>query len=263
MRAEVKGSAAYYGVGSGHPEENAPAVIFVHGAGFDHSVWVMPSRYFARHGMRVIAPDLPAHGRSEGPALESIEAMADWVAELVQQTVPAGVPVTLVGHSMGSLVVLCAADRFPDRFVGVCLLGTSTPMPVGPPLLNAARDNHPAAYEMANTWSHSTQGKLGAAQNPGMSNFMSGQRWLERMAEDAYHADLAACHNYERSRNPLPQRTLVLIGTEDKMTAPKAGLAAADLLGAEATVMLEGAGHAMLSEQPNEVLDALSDFILR
>jgi pimeloyl-ACP methyl ester carboxylesterase len=25
-------------------------------------VWVMPSRYFARHGLRVLAPDLPGHG---------------------------------------------------------------------------------------------------------------------------------------------------------------------------------------------------------
>ena len=54
----------------------------------------------------------------------------------------------------------------------------------------------------------------------------------------------------------------MLIGSEDKMTSPKAGLAVADLLEAEATVLLEGSGHAMLSEQPNQVLDALSEFIL-
>lgn len=262
MRVEVNKSTVYYGVGSGHPSNEADAVVFVHGAGFDHSVWVLPARYFARHGMRVIAPDLPAHGRSDGDALTSIESMADWVAELIEATIPRDVNTTVVGHSMGSLVTLAVADRHSDKVDKVALLGTSAPMPVGPPLLNAAKDNHHAAFDMANTWSHSTAGRIGASQNPGLSNFNSGERWLERMAPDVYHADLAACNAYQRKGGALSQETLVIIGSEDKMTQPRAGLSVADIVQADTTVMLDGSGHAMLSEQPNQVLDALRDFIL-
>ena len=45
-----------------------PAMVFLHGAGFDHSVWVLLARAFAHHGFGVLAPDLPGHGRSAGPA---------------------------------------------------------------------------------------------------------------------------------------------------------------------------------------------------
>ena len=262
MKVRMTQGTAYYGVGSGHPSEHADSVFFIHGAGFDHSVWVLPARYFARHGLNVIAPDLPAHGRSDGPALTTIESMADWVVELIDLTAHAESNTTLVGHSMGSLVALAVADRHPDKVQALALLGTSTPMPVGPPLLNAAKDNHHAAYEMANTWSHSTVGRIGASQNPGLSNFVSGERWLERMAPDVYHADLAACNAYRREEVALAQRTMVIVGSADKMTVPKAGHTVADTIAADATVVLRGSGHAMLSEQPNEVLDALRDFIL-
>ena len=43
----------------------------------------MPARYFARHGWRVVAVDLPGHGRSGGALLTSIDQMADWVAQLI------------------------------------------------------------------------------------------------------------------------------------------------------------------------------------
>lgn len=262
MRISLNYGEAYYGVGSGHPAEDADAIVFIHGAGFDHSVWVMPARYFARHGLRVIAPDLPGHGRSAGPALTTIEDMADWVAELISATIPEGVRTTVVGHSMGSLVALAVADRHAEQISGLALLGTSAPMPVGPPLLDAAKDNHHAAYEMANTWSHSTGGRIGASQNPGLSNFNSGERWLERMGRGAYHADLAACNAYQREAADVDVRSLVIIGSADRMTSPRAGRTVAETLHAEKTVLLEGSGHAMLSERPNEVLDALRDFIL-
>ena len=60
MRTEIDGRTVFYGTGSGTPETGAQPIVFVHGAGFDHSIWVMPARYFARHGYQVIAPDLPA-----------------------------------------------------------------------------------------------------------------------------------------------------------------------------------------------------------
>ena len=54
MRFEIKNKTAYYGSGSGASEDGQP-IVFIHGAGFDHTVWVLPARYFARKGFRVIA----------------------------------------------------------------------------------------------------------------------------------------------------------------------------------------------------------------
>src|SRR3954465_4890217 len=82
-------------------------MVFVHGAGLDHSSFGLQSRYFAYHGWNVLALDLPGHGRSEGPPIPDIEGMAQWVFEVFKtlKIEKAGI----VGHSMGSLVSLeCA-----------------------------------------------------------------------------------------------------------------------------------------------------------
>ena len=63
MNIQIDGKTIAYSNGSGHSSQHAPLIIFLHGAGMDHSVWVMPARYFARHGYRVMAVDLPGHGR--------------------------------------------------------------------------------------------------------------------------------------------------------------------------------------------------------
>jgi len=260
VRTTYNGAQVCYGTGSGHPVSDARNIVFIHGAGFDHAIWVMPARYFARHGFRVVAPDLPGHGRSQGPPLRTIEDMADWVAGLMRQELDR--PAVIVGHSMGSLVTLAIADRHPELVERLVLLGASSPMPVGLPLLNAAADNHHAAIEMANTWSHSTQGRMGASQVPGVSNLISGERWLERMPDGAYHADLAACNAFNAELKVGKVPVLVIAGADDRMTPAQAGVQVARMLERADSVVLPGCGHSMLAEQPNQVLDALADFIL-
>jgi pimeloyl-ACP methyl ester carboxylesterase len=79
----------------------------------DHTVWQLPARSFAWHGHSVLAPDLPGHGRSEGPALTSVAALAVWVAQLLDA---AGVrEAALVGHSMGGAIALEAAAALGAR----------------------------------------------------------------------------------------------------------------------------------------------------
>ena len=282
MYLDINKKRIYYGVGraagssssSSSGESTPPAnIVFLHGAGFDHSVWVMPSRFFARRGLNVLAPDFPGHGRSEGPPLQSIESMADWLAELIKQTCinkgtkpgessnrPASL--TIVGHSMGSLVAMSFAQRHGHLCDKIALLGASSPMRVGPPLLDAAADNDPAAFSMANTWSHVSGSGLGSTANPGMSNFISGSRWLQRMPDDVYYADLAACNQFELDISQLQTATLVVAGHKDKMTPVAAGRQVAKEMPNSELVTIADCGHSMLSERPNEVLDALSQFVL-
>ena len=55
---------------------------------------------------------------------------------------------------------------------------------------------------------------------------------------------------------------LVIAGDADLMTPARAGVAVARSL-PNSTVVRLASGHAMLSEQPNEVLDALMVFVRR
>ena len=261
MRIEINGNEVFYGTGSGTPSDAANTLIFVHGAGFDHTIWVMPARYFARHGWRVVALDLPGHGRSQGQALTSIAQMADWLAQVIDAVSP-NQQASVVGHSMGSLVAMSLAARHANKVQKLALLGTSAPMPVADVLLNAALDNDQAAIDMTNTWSHSARGSLGSSQNPGVSNLHIGERLLQQAGAGVFHTDLAACNGFTvDGLAEVKQPTLVIIGDEDKMTPPRAGLAVADQLPHVQQRRLAGCGHSMLSEQPNQVLDELAAFL--
>ena len=74
-------------------------MIFLHGSGLDHTFWGLHSRFFAFRNYAVLVPDLPGHTHSEGPGLTSIEAMADWVNEVVEALDVTDI--SLVAHSMG------------------------------------------------------------------------------------------------------------------------------------------------------------------
>jgi pimeloyl-ACP methyl ester carboxylesterase len=69
-----------------------------------------------------------------------------------------------------------------------------------------------------------------------------------------------ACNSFEGALSAAARvacPTLVIAGSEDRMTPAKAGAALAEALpGAELTI-LPGAGHMMMVEQPDETLDAL------
>lgn len=264
MKVQLRGEEVLFGTGSGHPEKGARTVVFIHGAGFDHAVWVMPARFFARHGFRVLAPDLPAHGGSGGAPLTSINDMADWLAEFVQLTCADEdlSAVSLVGHSMGSLVAMTFAERYPDMTDRLALLGVSSPMPVGKVLLDAAQDNHHAAIDMANSWSHSRFGHMAPGQAPGLSNLNSDERWLERMDDGVYHTDLAACNAHSAGINVGDKPVLLILGGADRMTPVKVGQRVAQSIAHVQTVILPDCGHAMLNEQPNQVLDALAEFVM-
>ena len=55
----------------------------MHGSGLTHIVWSLHEQFYVSQGFNVLSVDIPGHGRSEGPALTSIEKISDWVKNLM------------------------------------------------------------------------------------------------------------------------------------------------------------------------------------
>lgn len=238
------------------------ALVFIHGAQQDHSCWMLHSRWFARHGYTVLAPDLPGHGRSAGDPLPSIEAMADWVRALLDALGLARAAV--IGHSMGSLIALELAARFPERVARLALLGTSLPMPVARALLDACRDDEPRAVEMVNTWSFSAAARLGGSALPGLWLPGLNRRLMLRQKPGVFAVDMNACNAYARPADSLARLALpvlMLAGSQDRMTPPRAAKSLQASLPDARLCVIEGSGHALMAEQPRAVLDALIAFL--
>ena len=267
MELEVNGQPAYAYTGGKPFDASLPCAVFIHGAQNDHSVWGLQSRWFAHHGFAVLAVDLPGHGRSAGRPLATIADLADWT-EMLLERVGAGDTaknVSLVGHSMGSLTALECASRHPARIARIALVGTAVPMPVSDALLGAAKDREPKAIAMINTWSHSPRGTIGGNTVPGMWLLGTSRRLMERQQPGVLYNDLAACNAYTHGMEAAAALTcpaLIISGSRDLMTHPRAAARLAAALGHARSVSLDGAGHALMAEQPDAVLDALRSFIV-
>jgi pimeloyl-ACP methyl ester carboxylesterase len=261
MQFIVEGYPAYAYTGGRPFAPGEAAIVFVHGAAFDHSVWQWQSRYCAWHGHPVLALDLPAHGRSPGAIRGSVESLARWLLAFLDA---AGLArAALVGHSMGALVALELALAHPERVSRLALLGISVPMPVGDAFLAAARDDSPAALDMEATWGHARNVLLATSAVPGAVLLGASRRLNGRSRRGVLAADLGACAAYRPADERLAALalpTLVVAGKRDQMTAWKAGKAVAERIPGARFVSVD-AGHSMMSEAPRAVLVALRDFL--
>ena len=178
--------------------QRCPTVVFLHGAGFDHSAWALHSRWFAHHGFGVLAADLPGHGRSQGKPLTSIEAMADWTVALLDA---AGAKQARADRPLDGLADRARSRRapsrarqraLPDRNVG--RRWRSAPICSAPPEAN----DHDA-IDMVSIWGLGFPAEIGGSLAPGVWMHGGAERMLEAAAPGVLHADLAACNAYRNA----------------------------------------------------------------
>jgi pimeloyl-ACP methyl ester carboxylesterase len=263
MMLEVDGSPVFLSTGGQPLDAAKPAVLLLHGAGLDHSVWSLQSRYLAHHGRAVVAPDLPSHGRSAGKPLTTIADLAAWGWSLLDELKVE--QASVAGHSMGSLVALAMAASQPKRLNSLILIAAAAEMPVHPDLLTAARDDVAAASALISMWGFGPAGQVGGNRVPGMQMRLGGQRLLERSAPGVLATDLAACNGYRDGLSDAAKvqcQAHLLLGSEDRMTPPSKGRQLATAMtsakGRAEITVLPHCGHMIMAERPNETIDVLA-----
>lgn len=258
MLLEVRGHATFAATGGRPPCPARPTVLFVHGAGQDHSIWTLATRHFARRDRNVLAVDLPGHGRSGGAPLQTVEQLADWLIAVLD-AVEMG-QAAIAGHSLGSLAAIAAAARHPGRVRAIALIGTALPMTVSVRLLEAAREDRHEAIGMLTEWGFSQVIREDGTPAPANPLREAGQRLLEKARPGVIYTDLRACNDYAAGLEHAAAvrcPALLILGACDRLTPPRSARRLAATLPDAETVILEGAGHAMLAEQPTRVLEHL------
>lgn len=258
MHLRVDGREVYAATGGKPFDADRPAIVFIHGAGLDHTCWQLPARWFAWHGWSVLAVALPGHGRSQGPPLATIQQLRDWLLALM--TAAGLEDAALVGHSMGAVIALEVAAQAPARVTGLALLGVSSAMPVHPTLLAAARDDPARAYDMMTGWCFGPSAKLGCNSAPGLWMTGGARALLDRNASGVLAADLAACAAWTSgldSARRVAVPTLAILGANDVMTPARKGQNLAAAVPGARAIVLGDSGHMMLQEAPGATLDAL------
>lgn len=233
-------------------------LVLIHGAQGSAAVWSAVVAALAERdpSFRVQAIDLPGHGagRAQRP-LESIRTMADWLAE---QLTPAEERL-VAGHSMGSLVALELAARYPNQVQKLALIGSAYPMPVAPALLTQAGQDPAAAMALVAKWSHSAQGGQ-VLTTDGRPLRELTLALMQAEAAELLAIDLNACATYrdgEAAAAAVRCPTLFICGGADKMTATASALTFAKRFTTARCEILPEVGHALMAEAPQAVADAL------
>lgn len=247
-----------YANGGREHDPALPAVVLVHGAGMNRTVWQLQTRYLAHHGFRVAAVDLPGHGGSDGPPLESVPEMGAWLADAID-ALSMG-PAHVVGHSMGTYVGIEAAAQRPGSVASLVLVGTAAAMPVHPELLDAAANDIPHASNLMSSWSFGAPAHIGRHATPGMWNIGSSRALLDTSRPESLGVDMAACNAYATSLDAAAEVSCpatFILGALDKMTPAKKARGLVEAIEGASAVVLDGVGHMMMVEAPDATRTAM------
>ena len=199
-------------------DKEKPSILLMHGSGLTHIVWSLHEQFYASQGFNVLSVDLPGHGNSEGPSLESIEKISNWVKSLINVL---GIKkIIIIGHSQGSLIGIDFASRYPDLISSLVLVAGTYKMPVNQDLIDYAEAGDEKAVLLMMKWGYEGS-KAFIGGNPVKKIINSSRDIREILA-----VDLNACNNYKDGKESLKKincPTLCIFGDLDKMVPLEVG----------------------------------------
>ncbi|MER7917590.1 MULTISPECIES: alpha/beta hydrolase [unclassified Streptomyces] len=277
----------------------APApvtVVFCHGYCLNQDSWHF-QRAALRGVVRTVHWDQRSHGRSGRGVAQSrdrepltIDQLGRDLKAVVDAAVPEG-PIVLVGHSMGGMTVMALAAQYPEliaeRVVGTAFVGTSSgrlgEVNFGLPVagVNAIRRILPGVLKALGQQAELVEkGRRATAElfagvikrysfagrdiDPAVERF--AERMIESTPIDVVAEFYPAFTDHDKTSalacfRQLP--VLVLAGVQDLVTPSGHSEAIADELPDAELVLVPDAGHLVMLEHPEVVIDRLADLLTR
>lgn len=230
---------------------SGPLVVLLHGVGLRAEAWNGQIDALNTSGFRVVAPDMPGHGTA---ATGPIETFASQIAECLRA------PAILVGHSMGAMIALDLAARFPDRVRGVAAL-------------NAIHRRSPSAQASVQKRAADLDGVTCPDPSTTLERWFAAEqstaraacaRWLRSVDPGGYKA---AYTIFAQSDGPtdasltgLTCPALFMTGQDEPNSTPDMSKAMARLCPAGQAEVVEGAAHMMPMTHADRVNQTLIQF---
>ena len=248
--ANVGGEKIYY---TQQGQQGIP-VVFVHGAARSHLIWNMQTRALGAVA-RAVALDLPGHGKSQGAGRSTVDAFRDVVLGLLDAL---GFDrAIIVGHSMGGAIAQTLALSHPDRVAGLGLVCTGARLRVLPVILDGVLS--PSDFDniarMVTEYSFAPDADASLCQ--------LAEEQFRVCPASLTHGDFSACDKFDVMTRIAEIRApvLVICGREDRMTPVKYSEFFKSKMPQARLVLIEGAGHSVMVEKPDEVNHALVGFV--
>ena len=237
-------------------DTNKDTIVFLHGSGLSHIIWSLAEQFFSSKNYNVLSIDLPGHGNSDGPCLDSIEKIADWMEKVFDKLKLKNL--ILVGHSQGCLEILEYSSRYKERLKKLVFVGGSNKMPVHPDLIELAQSGHSDAVKLMMKWGYEGSKKF-IGGNPVEKIIQSPRDISEILA-----VDLNACNNYSNgfeAAKVIDLPSMLIFGELDKMVNLEAGKKFSNLIKNSNTHVIKGCGHMIMIEKAFEMREKILEFL--
>jgi pimeloyl-ACP methyl ester carboxylesterase len=240
--------------GSSGFKPDSPTLILIHGAGASSQSFLPQLRQLDRF-INILALDLPGHGQTPGPGMNSIFSYADWVYQVLNDS--GFKTFFLGGHSMGGAIGLEVALRFPDRIIGLILMATAAYFDLSPDFFAGLAKDPSRTLTRINR-----QAYMGET-----SPFVIAQSLalLEQTPLSVIQGDFQACRHFDcrEAITRLNCPVLIVAGDQD-ITIPLGSSEALEARIPDSRLLsLPGAAHMVMLEKPKEVNQAVCDFIAK
>lgn len=232
--------------------QGKPALLFVHGAGGDHTLWGQQLRELSKN-FSVAALDLNGHGRSPARAGDGLTLYVEDVLAVLEAL---ALPTVVIGHSMGGAIALTAALQRLRNLRGLGLVGTGARLKVHPQILELCQTNFEEAIELVVSWAF--------AEGASAELVQKAREQMRRNGPAALYRDFLSCSTFDvMSRlSEIPVPTIVICGREDKLTPLKYSEYLQKNIPNAQLHVIERAGHMVMLEQPEVVTTALKEFCM-
>ena len=237
-------------------DNSKDTIVFLHGSGLSHIVWSLTEQFFSNKKFNVLSIDLPGHGNSDGPCIDTIEKIAYWLEKVFAELKINNL--ILVGHSQGCLEALEYSFKFKDRLKKLVFIGGSYRMPVNQDLIDLAKNGDPDSVKLMMKWGYEGSKKF-IGGNPVEKIIQSPRDISEILA-----VDLVACNNYQNGSDAAKAincPSMFILGELDKMVNLEFGKKFANLVTNATTHIINGSGHMIMIEKAFEMREKILEFL--
>ena len=256
MIFQTEKKSVYASDGGQGIHKSRDTIVFLHGSGLSHIVWSLTEQFFSNKNYNVLSLDLPGHGNSDGPCLDSIEKIADWLEKVFIELKLD--KVIIVGHSQGCLEALEYSHKYKSRLKKIVFVGGSYRMPVNKDLIDLALAGDSDAVKLMMKWSY-----------VGSKKFIGGNP-IERIIQspkdinEILAVDLIACNKYlngSEASKSINCPTMLILGELDKMVNLEVGKKFSGLVKNSITHIINGSGHMIMIEKAFEMREKILEFL--
>lgn len=232
--------------------DKSRAIIFIHGSGGSYSTWKNQIERL-NVNFHLIALSLPSHTASDKFDDLSLELYVNVVEKMIEDLELQ--EVILCGHSLGGAVIQSYYFKYPNKVVGLILVGTGARLRVSSLILESLSNNYDNYLD--------NMPSVAFYRKTPSEIIEKCVEQTSKVPSEVTYNDFKICDGFDTldKTEKIDVPSLIICGKQDKLTPMKYSTYFKEKIKTSELVIIDGAGHHVMLEKPVEFNNAIEKFI--